>query len=286
MLNIRKKPGQISGLLVAFTMVLAGAGTSFAQQATPANTGPTYPAGIYQGTCDTLGVVKFPLTDVSAMGMEAGTPEVSTSPVASGTAVSGGSANGMNTSATLIQEPLDAFSKGGYAIAVQESTENHSHVIACGNIEGTIAPAPNANQGRFIRIALHTDNDSGYSGVAHLQEKGTGTEVLIDLTTPGANGTPASATPTGGQAQAAVAVRVDIKNLAFSPSTITIPVGGTITWTNHDSTYHTVTAQDRKVLQSGTMNPGASYTQTFKKAGTYEYFCEFHANMKGTIIVK
>ncbi len=283
MLNMRKKPGHMSGLLVAFALLLASGGASLAQQATPATMTEEHPANIYQGTCDHLGNVRFPLTNVRAMGA-GGTPEASSSPVARGTAISAGSSNGMETSTTLIKAPLEDFSQGGSAIAIQESSRNPGNVIACGDIAGVIAPAPGANQGRFIRIALHADNDSGYSGVGYLQEKNGETEVLIDLTTPGANGTPVSATPTGGQSQAAVAV--DIKNFSFSPATVTIPIGGTITWTNHDSTYHTVTAQDRKVLQSGTMKPGASYTQTFKKAGTYEYFCEFHANMKGTIIVK
>ena len=40
------------------------------------------------------------------------------------------------------------------------------------------------------------------------------------------------------------------------------------------------------MLQSGAIKPGESFTQTFDKAGTFEYFCEFHPNMKGTIVVK
>ncbi len=67
---------------------------------------------------------------------------------------------------------------------------------------------------------------------------------------------------------------------------VTVPVGGSVTWTNQDSAPHTATAQDREVLQSGTQNQGESYTQAFDTAGTYEYFCEFHPNMKGTIVVQ
>ncbi len=57
---------------------------------------------------------------------------------------------------------------------------------------------------------------------------------------------------------------------------VTVPVGGSVTWTNQDSDPHTATAQDREVLQSGTLNQGEPYTETFAVAGTYEYFCELH----------
>jgi plastocyanin len=79
---------------------------------------------------------------------------------------------------------------------------------------------------------------------------------------------------------------VDIKNLAYVPDSVEIPVGGTVTWTNSDTVPHTATAKEREALQSGTLNPGDSYSQTFDQPGTFDYFCEFHANMKGTIIVK
>ena len=59
-----------------------------------------------------------------------------------------------------------------------------------------------------------------------------------------------------------------------------------MTWTNRDSAPHTATAKDRDVLQSGTLNQGATYTQTFDTAGTYDYFCEFHPNMKGVVNVE
>ena len=39
------------------------------------------------------------------------------------------------------------------------------------------------------------------------------------------------------------------------------------------------------MLQSGTLDQGDRYSQTFDEPGTYEYFCEFHPNMKGTVVV-
>ena len=56
---------------------------------------------------------------------------------------------------------------------------------------------------------------------------------------------------------------VEIKDLTYVPDSVEIPVGATVTWTNSDTVPHTVTAKDRDVLQSGTLNPGESYSQTF-----------------------
>ncbi len=95
--------------------------------------------------------------------------------------------------------------------------------------------------------------------------------------TPEACGTPTAA---------AGEVTVAIKDFAYDPASVEVPVGGSITWTNQDSTKHTATAKDKAILQSGALDQGESFTQTFTMAGTYEYFCEFHANMKGTIVVK
>ena len=89
-----------------------------------------------------------------------------------------------------------------------------------------------------------------------------------------------------GTAAAAEATIVEIKDFTFVPDSLEIPVGTTVTWTNSDAAPHTATAQDREALQSGTLNQGDSYSQTFDQPGTFDYFCEFHANMKGTIVVQ
>ena len=65
-----------------------------------------------------------------------------------------------------------------------------------------------------------------------------------------------------------------------------ISVGDTVTWTNQDQVPHTATAEDRAVLQSGTISPGSSFSQVFETAGEFPYFCEFHSNMTGTIVVQ
>lgn len=76
---------------------------------------------------------------------------------------------------------------------------------------------------------------------------------------------------------------VDIKGFAFNPDTITITKGTTVTWTNKDSAPHTVT-EINNAFSSDTMNEGQTYTYTFNEAGTFEYQCHIHPNMKGKVI--
>ena len=56
------------------------------------------------------------------------------------------------------------------------------------------------------------------------------------------------------------------------------------TWSNEDEAVHTVTAAD-KSWDSGRLPLGATFSQTFSQAGTYEFVCSIHAAMKGTITV-
>lgn len=80
------------------------------------------------------------------------------------------------------------------------------------------------------------------------------------------------------------AAAITIKNYAFAPPSLAIKVGTHITWTNHDATAHTATA-DRGSWDTGTINPGQGKTLAFQRAGTYTYHCAFHAFMTGTITV-
>jgi amicyanin len=80
---------------------------------------------------------------------------------------------------------------------------------------------------------------------------------------------------------------VKIQNFAFTPATIKVKVGDTVTWTNEDSIGHTVTADDSSAggPSSELLAQGKSYSYKFTKAGTYEYHCQPHPYMKGTVQV-
>ena len=98
---------------------------------------------------------------------------------------------------------------------------------------------------------------------------------------------PAAATPSApsGSAAPGGGSMVEINNFMFTPMTLTVPVGGTVTWTFDDSTQHTVTADDNS-FSSSPMGSGQTYTPTFTTAGTTPYHCSIHPNMTGTINVK
>jgi len=95
--------------------------------------------------------------------------------------------------------------------------------------------------------------------------------------------TTASKTTASGVASAHVTV--SISNYAFHPATITVAPGSTVSFTNHDQTAHTATS-NKPAFDTGTVQPGASATVTLKKPGAYPYYCQFHAFMHGTIVVK
>jgi plastocyanin len=93
-----------------------------------------------------------------------------------------------------------------------------------------------------------------------------------------------SAASAAASAPAAGAAAVAIKDFAFNPQTIQAKVGETITWTNQDSTAHTVTLDDKSV-DSGNVAPSATFSHAFTQAGTFTYHCQIHNTMTGTITV-
>lgn len=75
---------------------------------------------------------------------------------------------------------------------------------------------------------------------------------------------------------------VSIKNLAFSPKTLTVKAGAKVTVKNKDGTTHTFTA-DKGAFDTGDIDGGSSAKVTVKKPGTYAYHCNIHSFMKGTL---
>ena len=70
----------------------------------------------------------------------------------------------------------------------------------------------------------------------------------------------------------------------FSPEDLTINVGDTVVWTNNDDSPHTVTADDDE-FNSGNLAEGATWSYTFTEAGTYDYHCNYHSSMTGSVTV-
>jgi plastocyanin len=77
---------------------------------------------------------------------------------------------------------------------------------------------------------------------------------------------------------------VEIKNMSFNPGDISVASGSVITFTNNDSTNHTVTANDGSFNYS--ISAGQTITFTIDNPGTYDYHCSIHTSMTGKILVQ
>ena len=87
------------------------------------------------------------------------------------------------------------------------------------------------------------------------------------------------------RATAAADTGVTISDFQFAPTSVTIDVGDTVTWTNDGPTPHSATADDGG-FDTGIFDAGQSRSETFDQAGTFAYFCTPHPNMRGTITVR
>ena len=78
----------------------------------------------------------------------------------------------------------------------------------------------------------------------------------------------------------------------YDPSPLTVKAGTSVTWTNRDSTIHTVTSglpekgDVGTLFDSSLINPGNTFVHVFDKQGTFDYSCTLHPFMHGQIIVK
>jgi plastocyanin len=89
--------------------------------------------------------------------------------------------------------------------------------------------------------------------------------------------------PFGGVAHAQE-IQVTIDNFTFSPPELTVKVGDTVTWTNHDDIPHTIVSAGK--FRSKALDTDNSYSFTFASAGDYKYFCSLHPHMTGMIKVE
>jgi plastocyanin len=81
---------------------------------------------------------------------------------------------------------------------------------------------------------------------------------------------------------------VDMKDIKFVPEDLTVPKGTKVTWTNSDQVPHTVTKDGGPGpdFDSGNVEPGGEFEQTFDEAGTVDYVCTIHPGQSGKITVE
>ncbi len=277
--------GQNARRLLALSMSLAlmmALSIAFGSGAAVADDDPdgSHPAHLHTGTCDAPGDVVLPLSNVSNQFLVDGE-------AAAGTEMMGAdSAIPVKVSVTNVPATLADIVNGGHTLVVHESAENIANYIACGDVGGVMIGDTD------LAFGLGELNDSDYFGAAWLYDNGDGTTSVTVVIIHSDNveqdddmgGMDHSDDDMAGDM--AGSTEVAIEGFAFSPDTIEISVGDTITWTNNDSAPHTATQRPTGTgFQSGTLNQGDSFSHTFDEAGTYEYSCEFHGNMAGLVVV-
>jgi len=101
----------------------------------------------------------------------------------------------------------------------------------------------------------------------------------------GFGATTVSAPTTAPDASSAATVEID--NFNFKPRELTVKVGATVTWANHDDVPHTATGKGKSPeFDSKMLDTDDKFSFTFKKPGTYAYYCKVHPHMTATIVVK
>jgi plastocyanin len=100
----------------------------------------------------------------------------------------------------------------------------------------------------------------------------------------GDTGSGADAYGNGGGDAGGAPGAVKVVDFAFSPPQMKVAVGQTVTWTFADEAGHTATSTDG-TFKSEVLGSGGTYSFTFTRAGTFDYFCTIHPDMKGKIIV-
>jgi nitrite reductase (NO-forming) len=101
----------------------------------------------------------------------------------------------------------------------------------------------------------------------------------------------ASATSGGNSVTIAPGSSTPSNGKFFEPETLTVSKGSTVTWTNGDSTLHTVTSGSAESGNSGTefdssyLAAGKTFQHPFSTSGTFDYYCTLHPYMKGKVIV-
>ena len=82
----------------------------------------------------------------------------------------------------------------------------------------------------------------------------------------------------------------DVEDVCYIPSDIVVEKGGSVTWLNEDSSFHTVTSgfygEPTDLFDSGYLDPYEYYTLSFDEIGTYDYFCTLHPWMFAQVIVE
>jgi plastocyanin len=217
----------------------------------------SFSAQIVTGSCASTGDVAFSLGDVAPQAI---TGKSTALPVAIGGAT--------------IDAPLSQLLDTGHAIGI--STDQVADmVVTCGDISGAASKAGD------VVLGLQAQNAENI-GLAVLREEGERTAVTLYLLNPAQVGDSSEAALTAPAETLTIEI---LDTWVFQPHSLQIPAGATVTWVNYSDVAHTVSGADLAFDDSGLIEPGDSFHQTFDEPGTYRYQCGPHPDMTGVIVV-
>jgi plastocyanin len=225
----------------------------------------SFPAQIITGSCAAPGDLAFSLADVA--------PQMTTDNSASRPLAIGSS---------IIDTPLSELLATGHAIGIG-TRESDAIPMACADISGSASEDGDVVLGLQPAGQSETQTRAENVGVVVLHEDGECTAVTLYLLNPDRIG----ATDDAALAAPEEALTVEIVDpWVFQPHSLEVPSGATVIWTNKTDVAHTVTGDDLAFDDSGLIEPGKSFRQTFDVPGTYEYRCGPHPDMTGVIVVR
>jgi plastocyanin len=126
--------------------------------------------------------------------------------------------------------------------------------------------------------------------VAYFLAAGEAPEVKQNLVVEPTSTAPVSETSSGvANKPTSPAVKskvINIKSAIFTPASLIVKAGTTVTWINNDAVPHTIVSNSGNLLNSGKLVSGKSFSFKFVASGVYTYHCDIHPMMKGAIIVE
>ena len=82
----------------------------------------------------------------------------------------------------------------------------------------------------------------------------------------------------------AATIQIVMENLVFAPAEVSAKVGDTIEWVNKDAFLHSATARNGDFDVN--LPPKKTVSSVLNKAGTVEYYCRYHPNMKAVLKIE
>jgi len=131
-----------------------------------------------------------------------------------------------------------------------------------------------SNDGKKVYVTNEGSND------VTVVDLGTGQTTTIPV-----GNAPRKVVVQAASLTSAASARISIANFAFAPATLAVGAGETVTWTNDDGAPHGLAYKDG-AQGVNPLLPGASFSRTFDKPGTYDYICSVHPYMSGRVVVR